>query len=252
MTTASSSDSPTQPSNSTMFPASLPELTLIVAATPSMGIGRAGSLPWSPLKGDMAYFKRVTKRIIGPASTPTHSKKRNAVIMGRKTWESIPPQYRPLQDRINVVLTRGDGGSLENIDDKKHVVVADSLSGSSGALEKLQSLYGSKGALGRVFVIGGSSVYGEALKLPQARSVLLTKVKGEWECDTFFPLDLEGEEAKKEGWVRRETDELNEFVGENVEWKMVDNPTSVELEFCLFQRENGGENLRSGGDNSGG
>ena len=76
---------------------------LVVAATRKLGIGKAGSMPWK-LPGDMAYFKEIT-------SKTADSGKQNAVIMGRKTWESIPPKFRPLPGRINVVLTRGAAGS---------------------------------------------------------------------------------------------------------------------------------------------
>ncbi|KAF3354106.1 hypothetical protein VdG1_00363 [Verticillium dahliae VDG1] len=75
------------------------DLTLIVAATRTMGIGRSGTLPWTGLKREMAYFARVTKRL--PASAPPTAL--NAVIMGRKTWESIPPRFRPLKGRLNVI-----------------------------------------------------------------------------------------------------------------------------------------------------
>ena len=61
-----------------------------------------GSLPWN-LPGDLRYFKELTSRTTDPA-------KRNAVIMGRKTWESIPPKFRPLPGRVNVVLSRSAGG----------------------------------------------------------------------------------------------------------------------------------------------
>ena len=76
---------------------------LVVAATRKLGIGKAGSMPWK-LPGDMAYFKEITSKTADPG-------KQNAVIMGRKTWESIPPKFRPLPGRINVVLTRGAAGS---------------------------------------------------------------------------------------------------------------------------------------------
>ncbi len=71
----------------------------IVACTQDGGIGKEGKLPWK-LSGDMAYFKRVT---LDTEDTPDV---RNAVIMGRKTWESIPKSFRPLPGRLNVVLSR--------------------------------------------------------------------------------------------------------------------------------------------------
>lgn len=76
-----------------------PKLTLIVACTASNGIGKNGNLPWR-LSKEMGYFARVT--------TSTPANKRNAVIMGRKTWESIPDKFRPLKERINIVVTSRD------------------------------------------------------------------------------------------------------------------------------------------------
>ena len=72
-------------------------LTLIVAATKANGIGQNGNLPWR-LPKEMSYFAKVTSH--APEG------KQNRVIMGRKTWESIPAKFRPLRDRLNVVLSR--------------------------------------------------------------------------------------------------------------------------------------------------
>lgn len=76
----------------------LPHLQLVVAVDEVGGIGKGKALPWK-LPGDMAYFKELTSRTHDPA-------RQNAVIMGRTTWESIPPKFRPLPGRINVVLSR--------------------------------------------------------------------------------------------------------------------------------------------------
>lgn len=70
---------------------------IVVAATRAGGIGIGGALPWQ-LPSDMAFFKSLTMKTQDPA-------KQNAVIMGRKTWSSIPPKFRPLKGRVNVVLS---------------------------------------------------------------------------------------------------------------------------------------------------
>jgi len=72
-------------------------LKLIVAATEQFGIGIKGNLPWK-LSQDMKYFRQLTMSTIDP-------KKQNSVIMGRKTWESIPPSFRPLTKRVNIVIS---------------------------------------------------------------------------------------------------------------------------------------------------
>lgn len=182
--------------------------------------------------------------------------------MGRKTWDSIPARFRPLRGRVNVVVSRQEGllGPEEGKGawgDGEVVVRAGSLAGAVellGGVGKGEAEGGGQGAeevggawlrgawetlapfeIGHVFVIGGSSVYGAALGLPQARRVLLTKIEREFECDTFFPLDIEGEEGKKLGWVRKSKKELEEFVGEEIGDGLEEG--GVPFEFCMFERE---------------
>jgi dihydrofolate reductase len=84
-----------------------PKPIYVVVATalkPSMGIGNHGTLPWSGIKGDMAFFRKLTTKV--PGSTVPGAL--NALIMGRKTWDSIPSKFRPLAGRLNVVITRGN------------------------------------------------------------------------------------------------------------------------------------------------
>lgn len=71
-------------------------LTIIVAATTSNGIGVNSRLPWR-LSKELKYFSQVTSK--------APDGQRNAVIMGRGTWESIPEKRRPLQDRLNIVIS---------------------------------------------------------------------------------------------------------------------------------------------------
>ncbi|KAK3902356.1 dihydrofolate reductase-like domain-containing protein [Staphylotrichum tortipilum] len=209
----------------------LPELTLIVAATQTMGIGRAGTLPWTGLRKEMAYFARVTKRV--PAATlPTggvsgdgtgggSAAVQNAVVMGRKTWESIPPRFRPLAGRTNVVISRS--GSTPQ------ALLAPSL---PTALHSLTTPALSP-ALGRVFIIGGAQIYASALELAQAKRVLLTRVLTEFECDTFFPVEL------KEGggeWRRCGVEEMDAWVGEVVP-RGKQEEGGVEYVFEMWERE---------------
>lgn len=78
------------------------KLATIAAMTLSNGVGKDGGLPWK-LKGEMAYFRNVTNYV--PEEEKSQGA-RNAVIMGRKTWVSIPPKFRPLPGRINIVISR--------------------------------------------------------------------------------------------------------------------------------------------------
>ncbi|GME40804.1 hypothetical protein GTA08_BOTSDO00586 [Neofusicoccum parvum] len=257
----------------TMPPAPRIPLTLIVAATPSLGIGANGALPWPPLKKEMGYFARVTKRVpatpVAPAGGPV---RKNAVIMGRKTWESIPPRFRPLKDRINIVVSRepgkivggggaGTGSAAPNFSrhlnganvaappaaaeaaaevNGEQVVAAASVQGAVAKLRELDDA----GVLGRAYVIGGAQLYKAALEMEEARYVLLTRMGREYACDTTFPVDVVGKGEGANGWVRRGNDVLGEFVGEEVEKGSVREVAKVDgveeevqFEFCLFEKE---------------
>lgn len=79
------------------------QFALIVAATEELGIGLLSNLPWRIPK-DMAFFKHVTSHV--PKTFQQQPNVQNAVIMGRVTWESIPPKFRPLDSRYNIVVSR--------------------------------------------------------------------------------------------------------------------------------------------------
>lgn len=121
--------------------------------------------------------------------------------MGRKTWESIPPRFRPLKDRVNVVVSRGEGVY------EKAVRV--------GSFDAAVWFAGRTKADRRAFVIGGAQIYEEALKSAETKRILLTRVLSDFECDTFFPVQL-NEDGNGEGWERKSKEELDEWVGETV------------------------------------
>lgn len=130
-------------------------ITHIVAISENNCIGKDGDLPWY-IPEDMKHFKRVTEGKV--------------VLMGRKTWESIPEKYRPLPNRKNIVLTRQDGYTVpdgvelfDNIDDAI-------------------SSYNTR----EIMVIGGESVYSETID--QAYKLHITHVEKEVDnCDARYP-----------------------------------------------------------------
>ncbi|KAF3059305.1 Dihydrofolate reductase [Daldinia childiae] len=206
-----------------------PELTLIVAATRTMGIGRSGTLPWTGLKKEMAYFARVTKRLPQPPSTSSSgSLALNAVIMGRKTWDSIPPKFQPLKGRLNIVISRSHAGSEQEtaVTTGEGPIRVNSL---DQALVHLKAA-----SISRAFVIGGAQIYEAALELKEARRVLLTRVLSpDFECDTFFPLGLQEDKVGQgsNGWVKRSKEELDAWTGETVpEGAQEENGTKYEFE----------------------
>lgn len=143
---------------------------VIAAMDLNLGIGKAGKLPWR-LSGDMQHFKEIT------TATVTEGKK-NAVIMGRKTWESLPAKFKPLPGRLNIVLTRNKDLSLP-----AGVLKAQDFPSALSLLENRQW----SDTIENIFVIGGNEVFAAALKSPQCRSVYLTQILSTFECDTFFP-----------------------------------------------------------------
>lgn len=131
--------------NGNMIMASKPQRAyqVVVAATKEMGIGKDGKLPWN-LPTDLKFFKDLTL-------TTLDSAKKNALVMGRKTWESIPTKYRPLSGRLNIVLTRSSGFYIANTE---NVVTCSSI---DSALDLLAAPPYSL-SIEKVFVIGGGEI----------------------------------------------------------------------------------------------
>jgi len=145
-------------------------VNIIVAIDEQSGIGFNGKLPWH-LTGDLKYFRDITSITKSP-------QKKNIVLMGRKTWQSIPKQFQPLPERINVVLTRNPNlwvpeGVLksEKFDKVLEMVRSDRL----------------KNLIENVFVIGGQQVYEETIKYPECKKLYVTRIQGKFQCDAFFP-----------------------------------------------------------------
>jgi dihydrofolate reductase len=148
--------------------------------------------------------------------------------MGRKTWDSIPPKFRPLKDRTNIVISSQERSALSGVTDD--VIVSSSILDGLSELEA--AVRGERmPALGRAYVIGGARIYEAAMELEQTKHVLLTRVAKEYECDTFFP-DLEDSEH----WAKNERKELEEFVGEEVVEGGLEED-GVRYEFQLWDRK---------------
>ncbi|XP_058590257.1 LOW QUALITY PROTEIN: dihydrofolate reductase-like [Neofelis nebulosa] len=151
-------------------------LNCIVAVSQNMGIGKNGDLPWPPLGNEFKYFQRMT-------TTSSVGGKQNLVIMGRKTWFSIAKKNQPLKDRINIVLSR----ELQEPPQGTHFL-AKSLDDALKLIEQPELAH----KVDMVWVVGGSSVYKEAMNRPGHLRLLVTRLMQEFESDTFFPeVDLE-------------------------------------------------------------
>jgi dihydrofolate reductase/thymidylate synthase len=140
--------------------------SIIVAFDSGYGIGKNGQLPWG-LSADLKHFKEITMAVTDPA-------RKNAVIMGRKTWESLPAQFRPLPGRVNMVLSKNDLLNLPA-----------GVFSSTGLDEALNQL--TLPIIENIFVIGGAQIYAEAIRHPLCQKLFITHVQGAYGCDAFFP-----------------------------------------------------------------
>ncbi|DAZ96521.1 TPA: hypothetical protein N0F65_008072 [Lagenidium giganteum] len=154
---------------------------IVAAAETSWGIGMSQKIPWH-LPADLKNFKKLTTTV-APEKLAANAACQNAVIMGRKTWESLPPKFRPLPNRFNVVLTR-------NAAFRAQANVPDSVAVATSLTEALKLIKAKTDQVDQVFVIGGESVYEEALSYVGCTRVFLTTVQGDFECDAFFPSNV--------------------------------------------------------------
>ncbi|KAI8441375.1 hypothetical protein MSG28_014992 [Choristoneura fumiferana] len=146
------------------------KLNLIAAACENMGIGAKGTLPWR-LKKEMAYFTTMTTKVSSPSKV-------NAVIMGRITWDCIPLKYRPLKDRLNIVMTRHVEKVKETV--PEGVVVVPGLDEAIKYIDGREDVEST-------WVIGGSHIYQAAMAHPNCGKIYLTEIQKSFNCDTFFP-----------------------------------------------------------------
>lgn len=149
------------------------EVIIIAAVARNGVIGKEGKLPWN-LKDDLERFKALTLN--------------HTIIMGRKTFESLP--IKPLPKRKNIVITS-----------KK-------IEGYDGKIESFKTLidainHAKKSEDDKIFLIGGQSIYKEGLNF--ADSLDLTELKDDYEGDTYFP------EFKKSEWKLIKSDEKEKY-----------------------------------------
>lgn len=157
------------------------KIYIIVAVDEEGGIGKNGKLPWH-FKKEMQFFKETTLKTSDP-------KKQNMVIMGRRTWQSIPRKFQPLPNRHNIVLTTNPDFEAPG---------AEIFSN----LEK--AIHSADQNIERIFIIGGAQVFAHALKNPQLTGIYLTQVYSKYDCDTymekipkeFSPLKIASEQEK--------------------------------------------------------
>jgi dihydrofolate reductase len=169
---------------------------IVVAADRRWGIGKDNALPWPKLRSDLQHFKRVT--------TTASPGRCNAVVMGRRTWESKEVAGKPLPNRRNVIVTSGPLTVPDG------VIVAptfDEALARAAAADVVEA----------VFVIGGAVLIRAAIERPELRYVYLTRIDADYSCDVQLPdLDAagfvrtswDGEQAAEDNGVRYQIQRL--------------------------------------------
>lgn len=157
-------------------------------------MGHDGGIPWR-ITEDFKHFKRMT---LG-----------NPCIMGRKTWDSLPANYKPLPDRPNIVVTR-NSVLLENewylkLTASKNTAPTFFEDSVEEAIDFATVACPRK----EIFIIGGAQIYQYVMEKKLADRVVASEIKGVHEGDTFFPnLPLEGMELVKSHKILQEFDDF--------------------------------------------
>ena len=138
------------------------QINLIWAQAHNRVIGNKGSMPWH-LPEDLAHLKRSTMG--------------SPVIMGRKTWDSIPLRFRPLQGRTNVVITRQSDWREDG------ALPANNMLEALSICEHMSVILDPSPE--QVWVIGGAQIYAQAL--PLAKRIIVTEIDADFEGDAFAP-----------------------------------------------------------------
>lgn len=154
-------------------------ISIIVAVAQNNVIGKDNRLIWH-LPADMKFFKEKTTG--------------HCVVMGRKSYEALPENFRPLPNRTNIIITR------QNKYSEQGAVVLNSLEAAINfAREKGES---------ECFIIGGGEIFREAI--PLTNKIYLTKIFKKFEGDTFFP-DLDETKWMQTEYHEHHPDEKNKF-----------------------------------------
>lgn len=145
------------------------KINVIVACDSMNGIGKDGGIPWF-CKKDLKYFAKIT-------TTTTKPNKKNVVIMGRKTYFSIPEDFRPLCNRYNIIISK-------TVKEIPGTVVTRSLHSA------IQECFSNQHKIDTIWIIGGGQIYNDIMKYYEniVHKVYITQMEENYNCDTFFPV----------------------------------------------------------------
>lgn len=159
------------------------KVSLVVAVDKNNGIGKNNDLPWH-LPADMKFFKETTTG--------------NIVLMGRKNYESIPLKFRPLPNRLNIILTRDKNYKAENCLIFYSIDEFMTWKKENDADERT------------LFITGGGEIFKQFLDRKLVDEMYITHIDHSFEADIFFP-EVNFEEWEKEIVFSHEIDEKNKY-----------------------------------------
>ena len=175
--------------------------SLILAADQKGGIGKNNSLPWPRLNIDMKNFVNVTtgshveenpqlpvffqtEECMKVPEKEESKARRNAVVMGRSTWESLPSKVKPLKDRVNVILTRDKESFVDSLPesykDNPNIRIFDDIESMLVELD-------SDPEIRETIIIGGATIYKQCLESykESLKYIVYTRINSTFDCDTF-------------------------------------------------------------------
>jgi len=144
------------------------KFSIILAVDNENWLWKNWGLSWD-IPDDRSYFKNVTTR------TKNH-KKQNAVVMGRKTWDSLPKKFRPLPLRLNCVLSR----SYED------EVIWESWEIKFSETKKCMEYLSKRDDIENIFIIWWAEIYNQVLSSPCLEKAYVTRIYEKYHCDVFF------------------------------------------------------------------
>ncbi len=188
-----------------MSPPHIPQFKMIVALCRGGGIGYQGTLPWSKIERDLRFFSEMTRSSTFPYNS--------AVVMGRKTWESIPATAQPLPFRDNFVVS-----ALHDHDHDRDAPAPEHTTGVT-FIKNLSEMHSYASNYDVVWFIGGASIYEQVLASSSSSSssplfpvddIYITFVDESYEHDTAFPLMYQYESIEE--WQSLQNDRVNRAI----------------------------------------
>ena len=162
---------------------------MIVALCRGGGIGYKGTLPWPKIERDLRFFSQMTKSSVFPYNS--------AVVMGRKTWESIPANVQPLPFRDNFVVSALHDAGSSSSSTSDH---SDTPPTGVTFIKNLSEIHNYAMNYDHVWFIGGASIYEQVLASPSSfpvEDIFVTFVDESYEHDAAFPLMYQYESVEE-------------------------------------------------------